>query len=230
MPVAADEGIVGRRRAIPREAQDLAEVRAHVLRRGLVVEAVADGEQQRAVRQEQQAAAGVARPRLVGRRAEDHAPVHEPAALVARAPDGRAIGLRVAFREREEQRAVAREVRVERDVEQAAVRLREHARRPARERLRQELAVTHDPQAAILFGDEDLALGREGEAPRPLQSRDPPFEPRRALDDGTRGRARDRLFARRRLGRIQGERQAGENREDRFRHRGGTPGRTGPLG
>ena len=57
-----------------------------------------------------------------------------------------------------------------------------------------------------------------------LQSRDPAFELRSALDHGADGDARDRLLARRGFGRGHGKRQAGENREEHVRHRGGTPG------
>ncbi len=192
-------------------------MRAEILRRGLVVIPVADREQQRPIRQEQQAAAGMAGTGLVGSRAEDHAAADESAFLVTPAPDGSPVRRLVALGEREVEHAIAREVRIECDVEQPAIGLREHVGRAAGQRPGHQSAVAHDAQAAVLLGDENVALGREGETPRTLQARDQAFEPGRALDDGTGARDRDRLLALRRRDGLQGSerrlRQAGSEQE-----------------
>src|SRR5687767_10994771 len=107
-----DQGIVRSGFSVARESQDLAEVRAEILCRRLVLEAIADRDQQRLVRQEQQAPAWMSGARLVGYHAKNHAPVGEPVVLVARAPDRGAIGGLVTLDERQVHEAVGCEVRV----------------------------------------------------------------------------------------------------------------------
>ena len=173
---AADERIVGGRRAVVAQAQHLADVAVEILREHAVARvvgdvagiAVADGQIEHTVGPDLGAARGRARAPRVGD--EDFRDVLERRAVEAAARErDRRVAAVALFHVREVEQAVTLEVRMQHDRVQAARAQR--IRGPARDRCRVELAAAHDAQVSGKLRHEKVGAARQKrQVPRPHES------------------------------------------------------------
>ena len=215
--LAADEGVVRRHGAVGKDAQHLGRMAPEVLGE-LAPAAIAGGDVEIPFAVEQQPRAEVAAGGCPSVGDEDH--LHLLEAVAGEAAAGDAGAGEPVLAERgigEVDEAVGGEIRIEGDVEEAALALGPDLRQTAH-RSRVERAVGADAaQAADALGDQHRTVGQEGEAPGTLEPVGHEMEPEtlhRALEDLARLR---RPY--RRAGAEGGAaRDHGENRPDR-KHR-----------
>ena len=132
--------------------------------------AVADADEEISVGVERELRAVVSGPLAPGVRFEDFLDVVQRVVLETRSQEGsRALGIvRVALGVAQVDQAVGLEVGVHRDFLEAALSLVADRRQGA-DRIRQQFAVANDPEPSRPLGDEDVAIGQEGDAPRVLE-------------------------------------------------------------
>ena len=159
----ADKGIVRRHRAVVLQAHDLAGEIAEILR-AQHLETVADTDihQPGAVEDDARAeieAALAARPGF-----EDRPDIDEPAVAQFGAGDGRRGAVAVARDIGKIKGPVLREARMQADIEQARLASGAYGGH-ARQRPGFQPAVGEEAQPARPFGDQQAAVGQEGDAP-----------------------------------------------------------------
>ena len=166
---ATDERIVLRHAAVGVDAHDRAHVAVELLRFLTEEEAVAEAHHQRAIGQQQHAAAGVCIAGLRRMRGEDRLHVGQALTVEACTHDAGVVGVLVAMHEREEQHAAAFEIRRRQHLEQSGLAGVEHRRHALDGRFAQ-CAVLDHAQAARSLGDERTAVRQEGDGPGMLQT------------------------------------------------------------
>ncbi len=166
--LAPDERIVGRSGAVRRDAHDLADVIAEVLRLLRIGAVIAQRQEQVVVRRLHDAAAEMPAARRRSFLAEDHLHVVELVTGELGPRHRGAAAALVRIGETEIDGLVLREVAIERDVMQPALARREHFRQAGKRR--GELAVGDDAQTAGTFRHQHAAVGQERERPGVVQS------------------------------------------------------------
>jgi hypothetical protein len=167
--VPPDEGIVGRDAAVAVDAHDRARVAVEPLRVLAEIGAVAEPDDERAVRQEGHAPAVVQL--RVARRSggEQHLDVDEFSALEAAAHHARRIRAGRAVREGQVDPAVGGVVGIQHDLEQAGLAA-DKGLGHAAHRLFQQLPVRDDPQPSRALGDQHPAVRQERDGPGMLEA------------------------------------------------------------
>ncbi len=169
-PAPGDKGIVGRRLAVARDADDLADVRAGILRQVALRIPLARRDEEVAVAGKHQSRAEMMLARELGLLPEDHRDVREGRAVEAGARNRRAVlvalsGLGVGKVDRR-----IRGIRgVQYDVEQAPL-ARGDDRRHAGDRLRQLPVLRDVAEPSGPLGHQHAAVGKESEAPGMLEA------------------------------------------------------------
>ena len=168
--LALHERVVGRRLAVGLDAHDFADVVVERLRVVLAREAVAEADEELAVTRPDQARAEmVVAAADLGCLAEDDLHVGERVAVERGARDGGARAAVSCLAVAPIDQPVARELRVQHHVEQAAL-ARGHHRRQAGQRRIQRTVALDDAHAPRPLGDEHAAVGQKGQAPRMLEA------------------------------------------------------------
>ena len=190
------KGLSRRRCAVRRDADDLAEMIAEILRLVARPVVVAERDEQVAVGGLRDAAAVVIAGGERAFLAEDHLHVAQArlrAVVEFAARHGGATAAAHALRIAEIDRAVAGVILVERDIEQAALAGRPHLRHAVHRR-RELAAARDDAQPSRALGHQHASVGQEGEAPRRCE----PARHRLDLERAGRGVERGACAARRR--------------------------------
>ena len=166
-PVAADEWIVARDRAVRVDPHDLADRRRQVLHPFAGV-AVTERDEQRPIGTEHQPRAPVDAGPHLRLLAPDHPRVLEAGLAEPAARHRRAGPARAGLGERQVDQAVLGEARAERDVEEASLADRMDGRH-ASERRRQCAVASDQPEPARPLGDQQAPVGQERESPGMLE-------------------------------------------------------------
>ncbi len=136
-----------------------------VLRLVAIVEAIANGQEQSLVREEQHPAARMRGILLRFIDAEDDAAVGQAILLQPAFPDRGPVRFLRPFGEGDVDRAIGRKVRIEEDVVETAVGLLKHICGPAWQPSRGSAVLPDDPDPAVFFADQEAAIRKERERP-----------------------------------------------------------------